>query len=144
MLLSPDTTYQQARFPAAWQLSSREQQALQYQLPMLTEALGRVSRSYLGTEATIGTPQLLWQESELEEIQQVTGPTLVSHFGGSSQMETRIPQVLAARCVGPLLGYPLKLELSSEKLTRTDLAILQPYLEALADSVLHTLFGSPT
>ncbi len=142
MLLSPDTTYQRPRFPAAWQLSSRERQALQAQLPTLTEALGRVSRSYLGTDATVGTPQLLWQESELEEIQQVTGPTLVSRFGDSRQMETRIPQALAARCVGPLLGYPWKLELSSEELTRIDRAILQPYLEALADSVLRTLFGS--
>jgi len=111
-------------------------------LPTLTEALGRVSRSYLGTDATIGSPQLLWQQSELGEIQQVTGPTLVSRFGGSSQIMTRIPQTLAARCVGPLLGYPWKLELSSEELTRIDRAILQPYLEALADSVLRTLFGS--
>ena len=60
MLLSPDITYQQARFPAAWQLGSQERQALQAQLPTLTEALDRVSRSYLGTAATIGTPQLLW------------------------------------------------------------------------------------
>ncbi len=142
MLLSPDTTYQRPRFPAAWQLSSRERQALRAQLPTLTEALGRVSRSYLGTDATIGSPQLLWQQSELGEIQQVTGPTLVSRFGGSSQIMTRIPQTLAARCAGPLLGYPWKLELSSEELTRIDRAILQPYLEALADSVLATLFGS--
>ncbi len=142
MLLSPDITYQRPRFSAAWQLSSRERQALQAQLPTLTEALGRVSRSYLGTAATIGTPQLLWQQSELEEIQQATGPTLVSRFGGSSQMVTIMPQALAAGCVGPLLGYSTKLELSSEELTRTDLAILQPYLEALAGSVLGTLFGS--
>ena len=142
MLLSPDTTYQQARFPATWQLGSQERQALQAQLPTLTEALGRVSRSYLGTAVTTDTPQLLWQQSELEEIEQVTGATLVSRFGGSSQMVTRMPRALAVRCVGPLLGYPPKLELSSKELTRTDLAILQPYLEALADSVLGTLFGS--
>jgi len=142
MLLSPDTTYQQARFAAAWQLGSRERQALQAQLPRLTEALRRVSRSYLGADTTIGTIRLLWQQSELGEIQQVTGATLVSRFGGSSQMVTRIPRALAARCVGPLLGYPTKLELSSEELTPTDLAILQPYLAALAGSVLGTLFGS--
>jgi len=142
MLLAPDTTYQQIRFPAAWQLSSQERQALQDQLPRLTEALRRVSHSHLGTDITIGTPRLLWQQSELEETHKVTGPTLVSRFGDSHQMVTRIPQAIAASCVGPLLGYPTKLELSSEELTRTDLAILQPYLEALAGSVLSTLFGS--
>ena len=142
MLLAPDTTYQRARFPAAWQLGSQERQALQARLPTLTEALRRVSRSYLGADTTIGTIRLLWQESELGEIQQVTGPTLVSRFGGSSQMLTRMPRALAAHCVGPLLGYPTKLELSSEELTPTDLAILQPYLKALADSVLGALFGS--
>jgi len=142
MLLAPDTTYQQIRFPAAWQLSSQERQALQDQLPRLTEALRRVSHSHLGTDITIGTPRLLWQQSELEETHKVTGPTLVSRFGDSHQMVTRIPQAIAASCVGPLLGYPTKLELSSEELTWTDLAILQPYLEALAGSVLSTLFGS--
>ncbi len=142
MLLPPDTTYQRARFPAAWQLGSQERQALQAQLPTMTEALRRVSRSYLGTAATTDTPQLLWQQSELEEIEQIIGATLVSRFGDSGQMVTIIPRALAARCVGPLLGYPMKLELSSERLTRTDLAILQPYLEALADSVLRTLLGS--
>jgi len=141
MLLSPDITYQQARFPAAWQLYSRERQALQAQLPKLTGALRRVSSTYLGTGITIGTPELLWQESELGEIEQVTGATLVSRFGGSSQMVTIMPQALAVRCVGPLLGYSTKLELSSEELTGTDLAILQPYLEALADTVLGALFG---
>ncbi len=142
MLLSPDATYQQARFPAAWQLGSQERQTLLQQLPRLTEALHRVSRNYLGTDIIIGTPQLLWQQSELEEIQQATGPTLVSRFGGSSQMVTIIPKALAACCIGPLLGYSTKRELSSEELTGMDLAILQPYLEALADSVLRTLFGS--
>jgi len=140
--MPPDTTYQRARFPAAWQLGSQERQALQAQLPRLTEALRRVSRSYLGTAATIGSPQLLWQRSELEEIEQIIGATLVSRFGGSGQMVTIMPRALAAGCVGPLLGYPTKLELSSEELIRTDLAILQPYLEALARSVLGTLFGS--
>jgi len=142
MLLPPDTTYQRPRFPASWQLGRRERKALQYRLPRLTEALRRVSRSYLGADITIGTPQLLWQQPELAQIEQIQGPALVSGFAGSSQMVTRIPRPLAARCVGPLLGYPLKLELSSEELTRTDLAILQPYLEALADSVLGALFGS--
>ncbi len=142
MLLPPDTTYQQVRFPAAWQLSNQEQQTLQAQLPRLTEALARISRSYLGTAAIIGTPRLLWQQSELAQIQQASGPTLVSRFGGSSQMQTIMPQALAARCIGPLLGYSTKLELSSKELTQIDRTIVQPYLEALADSVLRALFGS--
>ncbi len=142
MLLSPDTTYQRPRFPAVWQLGSREREALQDRLPRLTEALRRVSRSYLGADITIGTPQLLWQQPELAQIEQIQGPALVSEFAGSSQMVTRLPRPLAARCVGPLLGYSTKLELSSKNLTRTDLAVLQPYLEALADSVLGALFGS--
>jgi len=142
MLLPPDTTYQPARFPAAWQLSSQERQALQDQFPQLIEALRRVNHSYLGTDITIGTPRLLWQQSKLEEIHEVTGPMLVSRFDGTSEMITIMPQALAASCVGPLLGYPTKLEPLSKELTRTDLAILQPYLEALASSALRTLFDS--
>ncbi len=115
---------------------------MQDRLPGIAEALSRVSRSYLGTDITVGTPQLLWQRSELAKIEEIGGPTLISHFGDSHQMVTRMPRPLAARCVGPLLGYSPKLEPSPEELTRVDLAILQPYLEALADSALGVLFGS--
>ena len=140
MLLSPDTTYQRACFPAAWQLGSRERQALQAQLPTLTEALGRVSRSYLNTDATIGTAQLLWQRSELTEIEELEGPTLVSHFGDSSQLVTKMPATLAAYCLGALLGYPSQPSSPPTQLTAVDLAVLQPYLESLANNVLRTLF----
>ncbi len=142
MLLAPDTTYQRPQFPGIWQLGSQEREALQDRLPGIAEALSRVSRSYLGTDITVGTPQLLWQRSELAKIEEIGGPTLISHFGDSHQMVTRMPRPLAARCVGPLLGYSPKLEPSPEELTRVDLAILQPYLEALADSALGVLFGS--
>ena len=139
MLLSPDATYQPACFPSAEQLGRQEREALVTRLPGLGEAMRRITHSYLGNECSASPPDLLWQPADPANACDLEGPTLVTKFGQASQMLIRVPRPLAARCISALLGYPPPSEPVQQEITSLDLAVLQPYLESLADCVLRTL-----
>ncbi len=140
MLLPPETTSRATQWPPVWQLSSAEREALHAELPALAEALGRISRSYLGAGASVDVPELVWQRSDMAGLPLVGGPALVTELGEAGRLVITLGQPLAARCVVALLGYPTKLAPPSETLTEVDLAVLRLYLVALADNLVRMLF----
>ncbi len=142
MLLSPEVECQPVSFPTAEQLRAVERGDLHEQFPALTAAGQQITRRYLGLTAHLGTPQLLWDPADSQQLMQIEGPALTASFGEGHHLILKLDQALAAACVVALVGTPVGQEQHSLDLTTIDMAILKPYLQAVAASFARTIFHS--
>lgn len=140
MLLPPEVECQPVSFPTVEQLSAVERQAIRAQLPQLTEVVQRVSRNYLGRAAQLGSARLVWHSPDLQQLAQGDGPALVANFEEDQHLILKLDQALASACVVALLGAPVAAQNQPPHLTNIDLAVLCPYLEAVAANLARTIF----
>ncbi len=142
MLLSPEVKCQPVHFPTPAELSAAELQTIRQQLPGLTGQLQRVSRNYLGPDADVGTAELVRLNAHLRQIADIQGPVLASELEGTEPVLVTLAPDIAAACIVSLLGAPVGGREHSTTLTDVDLAILKPYLQAIAAGFGRTILPS--